>query len=48
MISTGSFPKALQGGKKKKDTPPPLSQYKDSKNLSGRDASGGKTKKKKC
>ena len=44
MISTGSFPKALQGGKKaqamsgakKKDTPPPLSQY------------GGKTKKKKC
>lgn len=27
MINTGSFPKALQGGKKKKDTPPPLSQY---------------------
>ena len=26
MISTGSFPKALQG-KKKKDTPPPLSSY---------------------
>jgi hypothetical protein len=44
MINTGSFPKALQGGKakamseakKKKDTPPPLSSY------------GKKGKKKAC
>lgn len=37
MISTGSFPKALQGKTKKKENPPPLSQM-----------SNPKGKKKKC
>lgn len=33
MISTGSFPKALQG--KSKKTPPPLSQYGKTKKKKG-------------